>query len=167
MKESAAPSCLLKGLEEEVYTGTFEGEVVGLSHRIVLDMPQYKREPDSRNVEYTTEPMRDYNELGCSLMSSRLCLREYLQQLGGYTLVPGSTLSLESESEFRRSQPDNPYHAFIEENYGTRVVTTSCHINIGVDDPELLMRAWRVVRMETCLFLALTACSPFFDGRAT
>ena len=37
-----------------MYTGTPEGDIVGLSDRIVAHMNGFVREPDSRNVEYTT-----------------------------------------------------------------------------------------------------------------
>lgn len=68
---------------------------------------------------------------------------------------------------FFRSDPTNPYHDYIEQTYGTNVVTASVHINIGISDPELLMRACRVIRMEAPLFLALSASSPFLDSQAT
>ena len=80
---------------------------------------------------------------------------------------PGSTLSLGPVDQFFRSDPSNPYHTYIEQTYGTKVVTASIHINIGISDPELLMRACRLVRVEAPLFLALTASSPFLDQQAT
>ncbi|HEY9844947.1 MAG TPA: glutamate--cysteine ligase, partial [Candidatus Caenarcaniphilales bacterium] len=94
-------------------------------------------------------------------------LREYLQSQGNYTLIPGSTLSLGGSDRFERSDPQNPYHTFIEQTYGTRVVTASIHINVGIPDPEVLMRACRLVRVEAPLYLALSAASPFLDNRVT
>jgi predicted glutamate--cysteine ligase len=47
------------------------------------------------------------------------------------------------------------------------VVTASVHINVGISDPELLMRACRLIRVEAPLFLALSASSPFLNGKAT
>jgi predicted glutamate--cysteine ligase len=87
--------------------------------------------------------------------------------LGGYTVIPGSTLSLEESDRFYRSDPNNPYHDYIEQTYGTKVVTASIHINIGINDPELLMRAIRLVRLEAPLYLALSASSPFLKGQPT
>ena len=87
--------------------------------------------------------------------------------MGNYTLIPGSTLSLGGSDRFFRSNPDNPYHDYIENTYGTQVVTASVHINIGISDPEILMRACRLIRLEAPLFLALSASSPFLDGKAT
>lgn len=48
---------LSKGFEVEMYTGTPQGDVVGLSDKIVAHLEGFVREPDSRNVEYTTAPL--------------------------------------------------------------------------------------------------------------
>jgi predicted glutamate--cysteine ligase len=158
---------LSKGFEIEIYTGTSQGEIVGLSDKIVAALDGFMREPDSRNVEYVTNPCRDYEYLLCALLRPRRQLRNYLKRLGDYTLIPGSTLSLGDSDRFMRSDPSNPYHDYIEQTYGTKVVTASVHINIGISDPELLMRACRIIRMEAPLFLALSAASPFLDKKAT
>lgn len=156
-----------KGFEVEIYTGTPSGTIVGLSDRITADLNGFVREPDSRNVEYTTAPLCRYEQLLCELVRPRQKLRAYLRRLGDYTLIPGSTLSLGDSKTFHRSDPNNPYHDYIEHTYGTQVVTASIHINIGIADPEMLMRACRLVRMEAPLYLALTASSPFLDGQPT
>ncbi|MGB3692212.1 MAG: glutamate--cysteine ligase [Spirulinaceae cyanobacterium] len=158
---------LSKGFEVEMYTGTPQGEIVGLSDRIVADLQGFVREPDSRNVEYTTAPLYCYDRLLCALVRPRQNLRNYLKKLGNYTLIPGSTLSLGDTSRFYRSDPKNPYHSYIEKTYGTTVVTASIHINVGIDDPELLMKACRLIRVEAPLYLALSASSPFLGGKAT
>jgi len=158
---------LLKGFEIEIYTGTPQGEIVGLSDKIISALDGFVREPDSRNVEYTTSPSPSYENLLCALLRPRQKLRQYLQDLGNFTLIPGSTLSLGGSDRFLRSDPTNPYHDYIEQTYGTKVVTASVHINIGISDPELLMLACRVIRLEAPLFLALSASSPFLNGQAT
>lgn len=158
---------LSKGFEVEMYTGTPQGEIVGLSDRIVAELDGFVREPDSRNVEYTTPPLCRYERLLCELVRPRQHLRTYLKQLGNYTLIPGSTLALGGSDQFYRSDPGNPYHTYIEQTYGTTVVTASIHINIGISDPETLMRACRLVRVEAPLFLALSAASPFLEGKVT
>jgi predicted glutamate--cysteine ligase len=163
-----SPAMLLtKGFEIEVYTGTPEGDIVGMANKIVADLDGYMTEPDSRNVEYATDPFRDYDRLLCALLQPRRKLREYLQQNGGYTLIPGSTLSLGGHDQFHRSNPEHPYHTFIEQTYGTKVVTASVHINVGIADPEMLIKACRLVRLEAPLYLALSAASPFLDGKPT
>jgi predicted glutamate--cysteine ligase len=158
---------LSKGFEIEMYTGTPQGEVVGLSDKIVSALDGFVREPDSRNVEYTTAPLCGYDRLLCELVRPRQRLRTYLKQLGDYTLIPGSTLALGDTDRFFRSDPNNPYHDFIEKTYGTTVVTASVHINIGISDPDTLMRACRLIRVEAPLFLALSAASPFLGGEVT
>ncbi|MEM8602786.1 MAG: glutamate--cysteine ligase [Cyanobacteria bacterium P01_H01_bin.121] len=158
---------LSKGFEIEMYTGTPHGEIVGLSDQIVAALNRFVREPDSRNVEYTTAPLTCYDRLLCDLLRPRLELRHFLRRLGNYTLIPGSTLSLGDSQRFYRSDPSNPYHGYIEQTYGATVVTASVHINIGIADPDELLRACRVVRAEAPLFLALSASSPFLDGQAT
>lgn len=158
---------LLKGFEIEMYTGTPQGEIVGLSDRIVANLDGFVREPDSRNVEYTTAPLASYDRLLCALVRPRQQLRHYLKTLGDYTLIPGSTLALGGADEFHRSDPQNPYHTYIEQTYHTKVVTASVHINIGISDPEFLFRACRLVRVEAPLYLALSASSPFLNNQVT
>jgi predicted glutamate--cysteine ligase len=161
-------SVLCKGFEVEMYTGTTAGDIVGLSDKIVAALDGFVREPDSRNVEYTTPPMTCYDRLLCALVRPRQSLRAYLKNLNSdYTILPGSTLSLGDTRQFHRSDPANPYHTYIEQTYGTKVVTASIHINIGISDPEVLMRACRLVRVEAPLYLALSASSPFLDGLPT
>ncbi|WP_066118110.1 glutamate--cysteine ligase [Geminocystis sp. NIES-3709] len=158
---------LSKGFEVEVYTGTNEGEVIGLSSQIVKDLQSFVREPDSRNVEYTTAPLCNYDRLLCALLRPRKDLRQYLQSLGNYTIIPGSTLSLGDSTKFFRSDPDNHYHDYIEQTYHTKIVTASIHINVGIEDTEKLIRAYRLIRLEAPLLLALSASSPFLDNEVT
>ena len=158
---------LSKGFEVEMYTGTSRGDIIGLSDKITASLDGFIREPDSRNVEYITGPSYNYEQLLCGLVRPRLNLRQYLLQLGDYTLIPGSTLSLGGSDRFFRSDLTKKYHDYIEKNYGTKVVTASVHINIGINNPELLIQACRLIRMEAPLFLALSASSPFLDGKFT
>ena len=158
---------LSKGFEVEMYTGTPAGEVVGFSDKIVAALEGFVREPDARNVEYTTAPFCRYEHLLCELIRPRVRLRDYLKTLGDYTIIPGSTLPLGGAQTFHRSDPKNPYHDYIEDTYGTDVVTASIHINVGISDLEELMRACRLIRLEAPLYLALSASSPFFDGNIT
>ena len=157
---------LLKGFEVELFTGRFSGEHVGVATAAARDLADFVTEPDHRNLEYITEPNQHYGPLREALLAPRRRLRQWLvpRQL---TLIPGSTLSLGDSHHFERSDPLNPYHDLIEANYGTRVVTTSVHINLGLEDLPLLFAALRLVRCEAALFLALSASSPFLDGQPT
>lgn len=155
------------GLEVELYTGTREGRVVGRSAEIAERLPGFVCEPDDRNTEYVTDPYTDIVALQRALLEPRRALRALLAEQG-LTIVPGSTLPLAGDTtRFMRSNPDNPYHARIEQTYGTQVVTTSIHYNFGINDPEALMRACRLLRLEAPIALALTASSPFLEGAAT
>lgn len=154
---------LQKGFEVELFTGRPTGENVGVSSAVAKDLPGFVTEPDHRNLEYITDPLRDYGALHDALLAPRRELRQWLSPKG-LTLLPGSTLSLGDNSRFERSNPDNPYHGLIEQTYGTRVVTASIHINLGLDDPGLIFAAVRLVRCEAALYLALSASSPFLAG---
>ncbi|MFN7900995.1 MAG: glutamate--cysteine ligase [Synechococcaceae cyanobacterium] len=157
---------LLKGFEVEMYTGRPDGTVVGCAAAVAADLPDFVTEPDHRNLEYITPPEADYRRQLALLLEPRQRLRRWLAPRG-LTLIPGSTLSLGDSSRFERSNPANPYHAYIERTYGSRVVTASVHINLGLDAMEGLFAGLRLLRCEAALLLALSASSPFLDGRAT
>lgn len=161
-----SPALLLKGFEVELFTGTPSGENVGVASQVAKELPGFVTEPDRRNLEYITQPEASYDQLEEALLQPRRTLRQWLAPQG-LTLLPGSTLSLGDSERFERSDPDNPYHALIEATYGTRVVTASVHINLGLTDPELLFAAVRLIRCEAALLLALSASSPFIGGRVS
>tara|TARA_Y100001968_G_scaffold253311_1_gene238955 strand:- start:65 stop:1207 length:1143 start_codon:yes stop_codon:yes gene_type:complete len=157
---------LLKGFEVELFTGTFSGENVGIASAITKDLSEFVKEPDQRNLEYITVPDQRYAVLKHALLLPRLKLRKWLDNKK-LTILPGSTLSLGDTNNFERSDLQNSYHTFIEKNYGTKVVTASIHINLGIEDLSLLFSALRLVRCEASLFLALSASSPFLGGEAS
>ena len=157
---------LLKGFEVELYTGRPDGTVVGCSAEVAAALSGFVTEPDCRNLEYITPPDASYIRQLELLLEPRRRLRPWLAQRG-LTLLPGSTLSTGDSHRFDRSDPDNPYHGYIEATYGTRVVTASVHINLGLTDMEALFAACRLMRCEGALLLALSASSPFLDGHST
>ena len=157
-------SLMLKGFEVELFTGRSDGSNVGVSELVSRELDGFVTEPDRRNLEFTTAPIANYLPLREELLRPRRVLRRWLTT-DGLTLLPGSTLSLGDENCFERSDPSNPYHDLIEAAYGTRVVTASVHINLGITDLSLLFRALRLVRCEAALFLSLSASSPFLGGR--
>jgi predicted glutamate--cysteine ligase len=159
-------SLMLKGFEVELYTGRADGTVVGCSAEAAAALDGFVTEPDCRNLEYTTAPAASYREQLELLLEPRRRLRHWLQGRE-LTLLPGSTLSTGDSHRFERSNPDNPYHGYIEATYGTRVVTASVHINLGLTDMEALFAACRLVRCEAALLLAISASSPFLDGVST
>jgi predicted glutamate--cysteine ligase len=163
---------LLKGFEVELYTGRADGSVVGCSAEAAAALEGFVTEPDHRNLEYITPPDASYSRQLQLLLEPRQRLRHWLagRQL---TLLPGSTLSLGDSQRFERSDPNNPYHGYIEASYGTKVVTASVHINLGLstgqgpEQMDRLFAALRLMRCEAALLLALSASSPFLDGEAT
>ncbi|WP_269621911.1 glutamate--cysteine ligase [Prochlorococcus marinus] len=157
---------LLKGFEVELFTGLYTGKHIGVSEQVANNFSDFVKEPDQRNLEYITKPERNYQSIKELLLEPRRRLRKWLAQKD-LTILPGSTLSLGDSSNFERSDLTNSYHEFIELNYGTKVVTASIHINLGIEDLDLIFSALRLVRCEAALFLALSASSPFLDGSAT
>ncbi|MFZ9271724.1 MAG: glutamate--cysteine ligase [Prochlorococcaceae cyanobacterium] len=157
---------LLKGFEVEMYTGRPDATVVGCAAEVARELDGFVTEPDHRNLEYVTAPEASYATQLQLLLEPRRRLRSWLAPRG-LTLLPGSTLSTGDSSRFERSDPSNPYHGHIESTYGTRVVTASVHINLGLTDMEQLFAALRLLRCEGALLLALSASSPFLDNHAT
>ncbi len=163
---------LLKGFEVELFTGRPDGTVVGCSAEVAAALPGFVTEPDHRNLEYITPPASDYGQQLNLLLRPRQLLRPWLAERG-LTLLPGSTLSLGDSRRFERSDPNHPYHSYIERTYGTRVVTASVHINLGLtagsgfEGMDALFAGLRLLRCEAALLLALSASSPFLDGQPT
>jgi predicted glutamate--cysteine ligase len=163
---------LLKGFEVEMYTGRPDGAVVGCSAAAAAALAGFVTEPDQRNLEYITPPDASYARQLALLLEPRRRLRAWLGPRG-LTLLPGSTLSTGDSRRFERSDPQNPYHSFIEATYGTRVVTASVHINLGLSGDQgpaamdQLFAGLRLLRCEAALLLALSASSPFLDGVPT
>ena len=160
-----AAARLLKGFEVEMYTGRPNGQVVGCAAEAASALTDFVTEPDNRNLEYTTPPEPSYRHQLELLLEPRRRLRAWLAPRG-LTLLPGSTLSLGDSHRFERSAPENPYHDTIEAAYGTRVVTASVHINLGIEAMQPLFAGLRLLRCEAALLLALSASSPFLDGES-
>ena len=161
---------LLKGFEVEMYTGRPDGTVVGCAAEAARELAGFVTEPDHRNLEYVTPPDAGYRSQLALLLEPRQRLRSWMAGRG-LTLLPGSTLSTGDSQRFERSDPANPYHGYIETTYGTRVVTASVHINLGLTPAagfstmEQLFAGVRLLRCEGALLLALSASSPFLDGQ--
>ena len=156
---------LIKGFEIELFTGTY-GSHVGVSSQIEQLFSKFVKEPDNRNVEYITDPSKDYEILYSSLLQPRKDLRKWLKAMD-LTIIPSSTLCFPHQNKFQRSDESNNYHKFIESNYGLSIATSSVHINLGIEELDKLFTAIRLVRCEASLFLALSASSPFLNGKFT
>jgi len=156
---------LHKGFEVELFTGSLNSHI-GVSAEIEKNFPDFVKEPDNRNVEYITTPEKDYNCLYKKLITPRKNLRRWLNKKE-LTIIPSSTLCFEHDIQFQRSDIDNLYHQFIQDNYGTAIATSSVHINVGIDDLDKLFAAIRLIRSEAALYLSLSASSPFLNNKIT
>jgi predicted glutamate--cysteine ligase len=157
---------LKKGLEIEMFAGKKDGNVLPLSGELLSVFPDLSQEPDQRNFEYITSPTTSYESLFQELIIPRIKIRNYLSSKD-LTLIPGSTMPLAFEKVVYPSKPDDDYHRFILTTYKTDIVTTSIHINIGVDNNENFFKLLSAIRLDTPLFLALSASSCFHDGKVT
>jgi predicted glutamate--cysteine ligase len=149
----------------ELFTGSLNSHI-GVSAEIEKKFPDFVKEPDNRNVEYITTPEKDYNFLYEKLLIPRKKLRRWLNKKE-LTIIPSSTLCFKHDIQFQRSDIDNAYHQFIQENYGTSIATSSVHINVGIDDLDKLFAAIRLTRSEAALYLSLSASSPFLNNKIT
>ncbi|MBO6977949.1 MAG: glutamate--cysteine ligase [Prochlorococcus marinus XMU1428] len=156
---------LYKGFEVELFTGSLNSHI-GVSADIEKNFSNFVKEPDSRNVEYITTPEKDYKFLYEKLITPRKNLRRWLENKG-LTIIPSSTLCFKHDTKFQRSDIENVYHQFIQENYGISIATSSVHINIGIDDLDKLFAAIRLIRSEAALYLAISASSPFLNNKIT
>jgi len=156
---------LSKGFEVELFTGSLNSHI-GVSADIEEYFSDFVKEPDNRNVEYITTPEKDYKFLHKKLITPRKNLRQWLNNKG-LTIIPSSTLCFNHDIQFQRSDLDNVYHQFIQDNYGISIATSSVHINIGIDDLDMLFAAIRLIRSEAALYLSLSASSPFLNNKIT
>jgi len=156
---------LYKGFEVELFTGSLNSHI-GVSADIEKNFSNFVKEPDNRNVEYITKPEKDYKFLYEQLINPRKNLRQWLKNRG-LTIIPSSTLCFRHDIKFQRSEFDNIYHQFIEDNYGISIATSSVHINVGINDLDKLFAAIRLIRAEAALFLSISASSPFLNNKIT
>ena len=156
---------LYKGFEVELFTGS-ENSHIGVSDSIEKTFSNFVKEPDNRNVEYITAPEKDYRVNYKNLLIPRKNLRKWLKNKD-LTIIPSSTLCFKHCSQFQRSDKNNDYHQYIQDNYGISIATSSVHINLGIDNLDKLFAAIRLVRCEASLYLAISASSPFLNYELT
>ena len=156
---------LFKGFEVELFTGSQKTHV-GVSDAIEQTFSNFVREPDNRNVEYITTPEKDYKVIYKNLLEPRKKLRQWLK-IRDLTIIPSSTLCFKHDNQFQRSDKDNAYHQFIQDNYGISIATSSVHINLGIDNLDQLFAAIRLIRCEASLYLSISASSPFLNNKLT
>ena len=156
---------LYKGFEVEVFTGSVNSHI-GISDAIEKTFSNFVKEPDKRNVEYITTPEKDYQLNYKNLLIPRKNLRQWLKKRD-LTIIPSSTLCFKHNNQFQRSDKNNVYHKFIQDNYGISIATSSVHINLGIESLDKLFAAIRLVRCEASLYLSISASSPFLNDKLT
>tara|TARA_A100000164_G_scaffold320005_1_gene301942 strand:+ start:294 stop:1412 length:1119 start_codon:yes stop_codon:yes gene_type:complete len=156
---------LYKGFEVELFTGS-QNNHVGVSDDVEKTFANFVKEPDNRNIEYITNPEKDYKVSSKNLLEPRKNLRQWLKKRD-LTIIPSSTLCFKHDNQFQRSDKNNDYHKFIQDNYGISIATSSVHINLGIDNLDKLFAAIRLVRCEASLFLSISASSPFLNNKLT
>ena len=156
---------LYKGFEVELFTGS-QNAHIGVSDAVEKTFSNFVKEPDNRNVEYITTPEKDYKLLYEKLITPRKQLRRWLKNKG-LTIIPSSTLCFKHDIQFQRSDLNNVYHQFIQDNYGSSIATSSVHINLGIDNLDKLFAAIRLARCEAALYLSISASSPFLNNKIT
>ena len=87
---------LYKGFEVELFTGS-QNNHVGVSDDIEKTFSNFVKEPDNRNVEYITNPEKDYKVNYENLLEPRIILREWLNKRD-LTIIPSSCLLYTSPS---------------------------------------------------------------------
>ena len=157
---------LKKVIEVELFGGTPDGQVLPLSGLLKERFRFVSQEPDQRNFEYITKPTTDYNVLIKEIIKPRIKIRKFLSK-SGMTLIPGSTIPLSYSKNFYPSDPRNSYHNFIQRKYKTKIITTSLHMNFGIEDNEKLFKLIAALRLDLPIILALSASSCFHDGKLT
>ena len=137
---------LYKGFEVELFTGSLNSHI-GVSAEIEKKFPDFVIVPDNRIVEYISTPEKDYDCLYEKLVTPRKKLRQWLNTKN-LTIIPSSTLCFKHDIQFQRSDINNVYHQFIQDNYGISIATSSVHINIGIDDLDRLFTAIRLITVS-------------------
>lgn len=156
-----------KGIEEELFVGTRDGTGLSLSKRVQQHVQGFVRELDGRFTEYATQPCRHYRCILRQMLDARQRLRSFLDLEGSHSVIPGGTLPLDPQGAVCPADIEDPYYRYLLSRFGARAVMAGSHLNVGIDDVDLLMRACRVTRLESALYIALTAASPFLEGKAT
>ena len=88
---------LYKGFEVELFTGS-QNNHVGVSDDIEKTFSNFVKEPDNRNVEYITNPEKDYKVSYENLLEPRINLREWLNKRDLTIIATGSEVEIALET---------------------------------------------------------------------
>jgi glutamate---cysteine ligase / carboxylate-amine ligase len=118
-------------------------------------------------IELATDPHETVGGAIAQLRELRARLAEELAQLGLAVAAAGThPFALWSETEV---SPASRYQVILRTmaDLARREPTFALHVHVGVPDPERAIRLLNRLRAHLPLLLALSANSPFWQGRAT
>ncbi|MDQ3578319.1 MAG: glutamate--cysteine ligase [Actinomycetota bacterium] len=164
-----ADSGLTVGVEEEFFLVDTAGLLVNQAPEALRGADDVDLKPELMRcqVESATEICRTADDVRTELtdLRGRLCAGARGQ---GAMLVASGTVS-HTQSKLSVIGPGTRYHD-IAEHVGEFVfsgMTCGCHVHVGVDDRTTALFVANHIRPWLPVLLALTANSPFFDGRDT
>ncbi len=116
-------------------------------------------------IELTTDPHHDMAEAERELSSLRRELQDVLERPGYRAAVAGTHPRAEwSETQVSSGARYQLVYESMRE-LARREPTFALHVHVGVADPESALRLYNSLRAHVPLLLALSANSPFWQGR--
>ncbi|MDQ2621972.1 MAG: YbdK family carboxylate-amine ligase, partial [Actinomycetota bacterium] len=161
------------GIEEELML--LDGEDLTLANKIDLVMPrlpedvaaQATEETHGSAVEICTEVTADVNSATAQLGHLRSELAETLALLGLKGAGAGThPFAVWQEIVVTSGERYAFVHGSMRE-LARREPTFALHIHVGLPDPETAIRTYNRMRVHLPLLLALSANSPYWQGRDT
>jgi glutamate---cysteine ligase / carboxylate-amine ligase len=161
------------GLEEEVMLlDPADWSLAQRSDDVLPQLPQALAEHVSAEthqgaLELSTDPHRTVGEAIAQIAGLRAWLAAELAAQGLAVAAAGThPFALWTDT---RVSPASRYQVILRTmgDLARREPTFALHVHIGVEDPERAMRLLNRLRAHLPLLLALSANSPFWQGRAT
>jgi carboxylate-amine ligase len=162
---------LTLGVEEEVML--LDADTWALAHRIddvLQSLPggrpgAFDAETHQSAVELSTGPHAEVRSAASGLSDLRATLAGALGPLGLAAAVAGThACAVWTDVEVSESSRHQLIHRTMRE-LARREPTFALHVHVGVPDPEDAIRLMNRMRAHLPLFLALSANSPFWQGR--
>lgn len=160
------------GIEEELFLADADTrgtpKRVKAFHKAVNDrMPEVERELLSSQVEIMTEPCTDFGAARASLSGLRQGLAKIGREHGILVLAGGShpTARWRRQSQTKKERYDKI--ADDMQMLARRDVVCGMHVHVEAPDPDRRVDLMNRMLPYTPLLLALSASSPFWEGRET
>jgi carboxylate-amine ligase len=168
---TVAEAPLSVGVEEEVMLiDPADGNLASRVDAVLAAAPelllaQITQETHGSAVELQTEPFADPADALAQLGRLRAALRETLAGIGLQAAVAGTHPFATWEDVHVSAGPrQQDLHGSLRE-LARREPTFALHVHVALEDPEVAVRAMNRMRAHVPLLLALSANSPFWQGR--